>query len=69
MMLVGAKQDDQRRMLEAALRENAGLHQQLLVQALQDATAGTWPSAGQLAVMAAYAVICAVLATRLFRWQ
>jgi signal transduction histidine kinase len=33
MMLVGAKQDDQRRMLEAALRENAGLHQQLLVQA------------------------------------
>jgi signal transduction histidine kinase len=33
MMLVGAKQDDQRRQLEAALRENAGLHQQLLVQA------------------------------------
>jgi signal transduction histidine kinase len=33
MMLVGAKQDDQRRKLEAALRENAGLHQQLLVQA------------------------------------
>jgi ABC-2 type transport system permease protein len=26
MMLVGAKQDDQRRRLEAALRENAGLH-------------------------------------------
>jgi ABC-2 type transport system permease protein len=39
------------------------------VQALQDATAGTWPSAGQLLVMATYAVICAVLATRLFRWQ
>jgi len=39
------------------------------VQALQDATAGTWPSAGQLLVMAAYATICAVLATRLFRWQ
>ena len=39
------------------------------VQALQDATAGTWPNAGQLLVMAAYAVICAVLATRLFRWQ
>jgi ABC-2 type transport system permease protein len=39
------------------------------VQALQDATAGTWPSAGQLLVMAAYAVVCAVLATRLFRWQ
>jgi signal transduction histidine kinase len=33
MMLVGAKQDDQRRRLEAALRENAGLHRQLLVQA------------------------------------
>ena len=39
------------------------------VQALQDATAGTWPSAGQLLVMAAYAVICSLLATRLFRWQ
>ena len=33
MMAIGAKQDDQRRKLEAALRENAGLHQQLLVQA------------------------------------
>jgi len=33
MMLVGARQDDQRRKLETALRENAGLHQQLLVQA------------------------------------
>ncbi len=39
------------------------------VQALQDATAGTWPSARGLLVMAAYAVICAVSATRLFRWQ
>jgi ABC-2 type transport system permease protein len=39
------------------------------VQALQDATAGTWPGAGRLLVMAAYAVVCAVLATRLFRWQ
>ena len=39
------------------------------VQALQDATAGTWPSTGQLLVMAAYAVICSLLATRLFRWQ
>jgi ABC-2 type transport system permease protein len=39
------------------------------VQALQDATAGTWPSAGQLLVMAAYAVICSLLAPRLFRWQ
>jgi signal transduction histidine kinase len=33
MMVVGAKQDDQRRRLEAALRENAGLHAQLLEQA------------------------------------
>jgi ABC-2 type transport system permease protein len=39
------------------------------VQALQDATAGAWPSVSQLLVMAAYAVICAILATRLFRWQ
>jgi signal transduction histidine kinase len=33
MMIVGARQDEQRKQLEAALRENAGLHQQLLVQA------------------------------------
>jgi signal transduction histidine kinase len=33
MIVVGARQDDQRKQLEAALRENAGLHQQLLVQA------------------------------------
>jgi ABC-2 type transport system permease protein len=39
------------------------------VQALQDASAGTWPGAGQLLVMAAYAIAGAVLATRLFRWQ
>jgi ABC-2 type transport system permease protein len=39
------------------------------VQALQDASAGTWPGAGQLLVMAAYAVAGAALATRLFRWQ
>jgi ABC-2 type transport system permease protein len=39
------------------------------VQALQDATAGTWPGAGRLLVMAAYAVAGAAIANRLFRWQ
>jgi ABC-2 type transport system permease protein len=39
------------------------------VQALQDASAGAWPHAGQLAVMAAYAVVSAGIAIRLFRWQ
>jgi ABC-2 type transport system permease protein len=39
------------------------------VQALQDASAGTWPGTGQLLVMAAYAVVGAAIATRLFRWQ
>jgi ABC-2 type transport system permease protein len=39
------------------------------VQALQDATAGTFPHPAQLAVLAAYAVICAGIAIRLFRWQ
>jgi signal transduction histidine kinase len=33
MMVVGAKQDDQRRKLQAALAENRGLHAQLLEQA------------------------------------
>jgi ABC-2 type transport system permease protein len=39
------------------------------VQALQDATAGAFPDPAQLAVMAAYALVCAGLAIRLFRWQ
>ncbi|WP_028057643.1 ABC transporter permease [Candidatus Solirubrobacter pratensis] len=39
------------------------------VQALQDASAGAWPDAKQLLVMLAYAVVSAVAATRLFRWQ
>jgi ABC-2 type transport system permease protein len=39
------------------------------VQALQDASAGGRPHPGQLLVMAAYAVVSAALATRLFRWQ
>jgi signal transduction histidine kinase len=33
MMIVGAKQDEQRRMLETALAENRGLHAQLVAQA------------------------------------
>jgi ABC-2 type transport system permease protein len=39
------------------------------VQALQDAMAGAYPHPRQLLVMLAYAVVCAVAATRLFRWQ
>jgi hypothetical protein len=54
----------------AALR-SIGDHTPLgaAVQALQDASAGSWPHAGQLAVMAGYAVVSAALAIRLFRWQ
>jgi ABC-2 type transport system permease protein len=40
-----------------------------IVQALQDAAAGHWPRPLHLAVMAGYAVICGVLAARLFRWE
>jgi ABC-2 type transport system permease protein len=39
------------------------------VGALQDAMAGTFPDAGHLAVMAAWALVAAALATRLFRWE
>jgi ABC-2 type transport system permease protein len=39
------------------------------VGALQDAMAGTFPDVGHLAVMAAWAVAAAVVATRLFRWE
>ena len=39
------------------------------VQALQYASAGTWPHVSQLAVMAAYAVVSGAIAIRLFRWQ
>jgi ABC-2 type transport system permease protein len=39
------------------------------VQALQDATAGTFPHPSQLLVMAGYAVVSAGIAIRLFRWQ
>jgi ABC-2 type transport system permease protein len=39
------------------------------VGAIQDAMGGSFPDAGHLAVLAAYAVVAAVLATRLFRWE
>jgi ABC-2 type transport system permease protein len=39
------------------------------VQALQDATAGTWPQLSSLAVMAAYVIVFGVAAVRLFRWE
>lgn len=40
-----------------------------IVQSLQDSAAGHWPQPLHLAVMAGYAVICGVLAARLFRWE
>ncbi len=39
------------------------------VGALQQAMAGDFPDLGHLAVLVAYAVVAAVLATRLFRWE
>jgi ABC-2 type transport system permease protein len=39
------------------------------VQALQEAAAGGWPATRPVLVMLAYAVVCAPLATSLFRWQ
>jgi ABC-2 type transport system permease protein len=39
------------------------------VQALQDSWQGHWPQAVQLIVLAAYAVVFAVAAARLFRWE
>lgn len=39
------------------------------VQALQDSTHGDWPSLLQLGVMAAWAIVLGVAATRLFRWE
>jgi ABC-2 type transport system permease protein len=39
------------------------------VGALQDAMAGTFPDAGHLLVLAAYAAAAVVLATTLFRWE
>lgn len=39
------------------------------VQALQDSTHGDWPSLLHLGVMAAWAIVLGVAATRLFRWE
>jgi ABC-2 type transport system permease protein len=39
------------------------------VQALQDATAGAWPHPLQLAVLAAYAVVFGIIASKVFRWE
>jgi ABC-2 type transport system permease protein len=39
------------------------------VGAIQDAMAGSFPGVGHLAVLAAYALVAAALATRLFRWE
>ena len=39
------------------------------VGALQEAMAGQFPDALHLAVLAAYAVVAALVATRLFRWE
>lgn len=40
------------------------------IGALQDVTTGgSWPSIGALAVIAAWGIVAAFLATRLFRWQ
>ena len=38
-------------------------------QALRDAAAGLWPHMGQVAVLAAYAVLFGVGAVRFFRWE
>jgi ABC-2 type transport system permease protein len=39
------------------------------VQALQDSTAGHWPTGLELAVLLTWAVICSAAAARLFRWE
>ena len=39
------------------------------VQALRDATAGSWPHAGQLLVLTAYIVVFGAAAVRFFRWE
>ncbi|HEV7896722.1 MAG TPA: ABC transporter permease [Planosporangium sp.] len=38
-------------------------------QALHDAATGSWPHTGQVAVLAAYVVVCGLAAARLFRWE
>jgi ABC-2 type transport system permease protein len=39
------------------------------VQALRDTSAGGWPSSLALVVLASYAIVTALAAVRLFRWQ
>jgi ABC-2 type transport system permease protein len=39
------------------------------VQALTDATAGHWPAAWRLVLLAGYAVVSGLLGVRLFRWE
>jgi ABC-2 type transport system permease protein len=39
------------------------------VQAIQDAVAGHWASGLYFGVMAAWVIVCGVLAVRLFRWE
>jgi ABC-2 type transport system permease protein len=39
------------------------------VAAVQQTTAGHWPGAGHLLVLAAWALILCVAAGRLFRWE
>ena len=39
------------------------------VQALSEATQGEWPSSGQLALLAGYAMVSVALGIRLFRWE
>jgi ABC-2 type transport system permease protein len=38
-------------------------------QAMHDALVGSWPHAGQLAVLAGYVVVCGLSAARLFQWE
>jgi ABC-2 type transport system permease protein len=39
------------------------------VAAIQDTMRGSWPHASHLAVLGAYAIVFALLASRLFRWE
>jgi ABC-type multidrug transport system permease subunit len=39
------------------------------VQAIQDAAAGRWASGLYFGVLAAWVMVCGVLAVRLFRWE
>ena len=39
------------------------------MQAIQDAAAGRWASGLYFGVLAAWVIVCGVLAVRLFRWE